>query len=107
MSSKTAILERKQSREGSLRNARYGAATQSPELPEEEIEDSFDREPTEDLLQLYDSGLAVASAGFPEETAEPVLSSADEEELEPVAAVNMLVEDESPRHDESLQIWMS
>jgi RNA polymerase primary sigma factor len=105
MSSKTAILDRQQSRE-SGRNIRYDSTALHSELPEEESDDAFDREPSEDLLHLYDAELAVASVAFTEGAAEPALSGV-EEELEPVAAVNMLVEEETPRQDESLQIWMS
>jgi RNA polymerase primary sigma factor len=105
MSSKTAILDRQPSRE-SGRNSRFDSNTLHAELPEEEGEDAFDREPSEDLLHLYDAELAAASAAFAEGDAEPALTEV-EEEIEPVAAVNILVEDESPRHDESLQIWMS
>ena len=54
MSNKTAVLERPQARVG---EDRLNARPLDTDLMEDEAEDSFDREPSDDLLQLYDSGI--------------------------------------------------
>ncbi len=112
MSSKSAILEREQSRETNPRDIGFDSGSLRPELPEEDAEDSFDREPNDEILHLYDRDLAVARVGFRSADDEaligPTLTGSEEEEIETVSARSLLAGDrDAPRHDESLQVWMS
>jgi len=103
MSNKLAVLERPHNR---TRDDRFDESDVPTELPEDEAEDSFDREPSDDLLHLYDSSLAadVADAAI----TPPTLNTRDIEEIDAVAVTNLLVDrNDNPRHDESLQVWMS
>lgn len=106
MSNKTAVLEMPPLR---TRDARFSASPLSTDLPEEDAEDSFDREPSDDLLQLYDRTSETAFREDSEETVVmPTLDDADIEEMEVVAVTTLLADrNDHPRNDESLQVWMS
>jgi RNA polymerase primary sigma factor len=105
MSTKTAVLERSHAR-----TARPGSTTRSDQdndLPEEEVEDTFDPEPAEDLLHLYDSDIVVSDEVFHEEEASaPTMSDTTPLPLR-TRRTSMSDENESPRNEESLQVWMS
>jgi RNA polymerase primary sigma factor len=108
MSTKTAVLERPQVRE---RDERFDVRPLETELPEDDAEDSFESEPSDDLLHLYDSEVVAASGAYPEEDAAvaPVLVEVDEPALRSTRRVTSLLSEDSdsPRNDESLQVWMS
>ncbi len=108
MSSKNAILERQPGREKS-RDPHLGVGTFRPELPEEDVDETFEKEPNDDLLHLYDSDIAAGSVALQEEVlSASALTEAEDEEMEPVSRASLLAdEEEHPRHDESLQLWMS
>lgn len=104
MSNKTAVLERTQVR---VPEERSGARTLDSDLMEEESEDTFDREPSDDLLHLYDSGIGTAEAedGVPISSA---LRNSDRAEHSLDTVKSLLAEEnDNPRNDESLQVWMS
>src|SRR5579871_360589 len=61
MSNKTAVLERPQSHD-----ARFGVSPLETELPEEDADDSFEREPSDDLLNLYETDV-VSEDSFQED----------------------------------------
>jgi RNA polymerase primary sigma factor len=104
MSNKTAVLERPQTY---ALDPRFSPRPQDANLPEEDAEDSFEREPSDDLLQLYDSGIGAAD-GEESVAIAPVLTGAEEPEMSEDTVKHFLVEDrDSPRNDESLQVWMS
>ena len=104
MSNKTAVLERPQVR---TTDESSDARPLDTDLMEDEVEDSFDREPSDDLLHLYDSG-----AGAPDPEDGPPISAslrpAESPDHNMDAVKSLLSEDsENPRNDESLQVWMS
>lgn len=104
MSTKTAVLERSQTRTSRASSA---GSDQESDLNEEEVDDTFDREPAEDLLHLYDSGIVASDEVFhEEEAAAPALPEPGA--IPHRARRSTLAEDsESPRNEESLQVWMS
>lgn len=81
------------------------------DLPEDEAEDGFDHEPNDDLLHLYDSSLESSEPAFDasHNAATPAdLESRSNNRLSRDTVSNLLSTDsDSPRNDESLQIWMS
>ncbi|HLV78881.1 MAG TPA: sigma-70 family RNA polymerase sigma factor [Chthonomonadaceae bacterium] len=84
----------------------------TPEIPEEDADDAFEQEPSDDLLHLYDHAVVAAGSAFPSSSetcpVEPDLSRAGDSALHSEDVPSLLVEEtDSPRHDESLQIWMS
>ncbi|HEV2474631.1 MAG TPA: sigma-70 family RNA polymerase sigma factor [Chthonomonadales bacterium] len=107
MSTKTAVLERPGTRQP--KEADFDTAPPATEIPEE-VEDSFEEEPSDEVLHFYDNSIAVADSGFHP----PVPESAPPPELAPETSVATVMESrsllsepaESPRHDESLQVWM-
>ncbi len=109
MSNRPAVLERPTSQ--TLADAASDRSRQT-DLPEEDVEESFEHEPNDDLLQLYDSTIVAASGAFHEEREEiPEPNHLDDPEIGSMQAVtvNRLLSprDDSPRNEESLQIWMS
>ena len=104
MSNKTAVLERPQARMGDeMPNARPLDTDQV----EDEAEDSFDREPSDDLLHLYDSGDGSPDSdeGVP---ISATLRQAESADRSMDSVKSLLSEDsDNPRNDESLQVWMS
>lgn len=104
MSTKNAVLERPKSRAG-----RFDASPteHENELPEEEVEETFDREPAEDLLHLYDSDIVASDDSFHEEEAAAPAAV----DIAPIPhrtrRTTQSEEHESPRNEESLQVWMS
>ncbi len=104
MSTKTAVLERSKSR---TTRPDKTPKEQDPELPEEEVEDTFDPEPADDLLNLYDSDIVASDESFQEEEASaPALGDVSVLPSR-TRRSSMSDENESPRNDESLQVWMS
>lgn len=101
MSDDTAILERPQSHRPSSSERPLEA-----EVVEEDIEDSFDGEPSDDLL---DTLMATEPAFGTPEPASPVATALSEpEDIAPDPVSRLLAgRDISPRNDESLQLWMS
>ncbi len=104
MSDKTAVLERPQVRGG---DETLHARPLDNDLMEDEVEDSFDREPSDDLLNLYDSGPGASDS----EDSAPIgatLRQAESSDHSMDTVKSLLSEDsENPRNDESLQVWMS
>src|SRR5579884_2377550 len=83
-----------------------------PEIPEEDADDAFEQEPSDDLLHLYDHAVVAADSDFhassEADSDEPALGRASASSLSREDVPSLLVEEtDSPRHDESLQIWMS
>ena len=104
MSNKTAVLERPQVRTG---EESTDARPLDTDLMEDEAEDSFDREPSDDLLQLYEGGAGSTDAeeGVP---ISPTLRQAESADHSMDTVKSLLSEDsDNPRNDESLQVWMS
>jgi RNA polymerase primary sigma factor len=99
MSDTTAILERPHNRKRTATS--YASAPLDNELPEEEAEDTFEQEPCDELLHLYDCSLA---SGTATDGAEPTLT----DELPADDVSHLLVDARSnSKTDESLQLWMS
>ena len=104
MTNKTAVLERPQT---FARDTRTSPHPDDANLPEEDAEDSYEREPSDDLLQLYDSGIG-AHDGEESPSIAPPVNGSDEHEISVDPVKTLLSDDrESPRNDESLQVWMS
>ena len=106
MSTKPAILERPHP------NAQdddplFDVALRQPEMPEEDAEDSFEQEPSDDLLHLYDSGVVVSDSAYRGSSESPTLSDVGARTLDDEGPSLLIEEADSPRNDESLQIWMS
>jgi len=104
MSDNTAVMDRPQARTGEdIPSAR----PLDTDLSEDEVDDSFDREPSDDLLQLYDSGVgATDHEDGPQMSATLRQADASDHAMETVKS--LLSEDsDNPRNDESLQVWMS
>lgn len=105
MSANTPVLDRPQSHptddDCTLRRPREQA------VPDDEIEDIFEREPSDDLLHLYVSGMTSEDS----EDTLPITPSLRGEEAEDrgmeVMKSILTDENDSPKHDESLQLWMS
>src|SRR6476620_4034289 len=104
MSDKTAVLERPQVRTG---DDTPNARPLDTDLMEDEVDDSFDREPSDDLLQLYDSGPGAGDS----EDAPPIsatLRQAESADRSMDSVKSLLSEDsDNPRNEESLQVRMS
>jgi len=104
MSDNTAVMDRPQVRTG---DESPGARPLDTDLIEDEAEDSFDREPSDDLLQLYDSGVG-ATDGEDSAPISATLRQSDSSEHAMETVKSLLSEDsDNPRNDESLQVWMS
>ena len=104
MSENTAVLERPQVRTG---DETPNARPLDTDLIDDEVEDSFDREPSDDLLHLYDSG---SGSGDSEDGApiSAALRQAESADHSMDTVKSLLSEDsDNPRNDESLQVWMS
>lgn len=107
MSNNSAILDRPQ------RNSADPRLEPRPlsELPEDDADDGFDQEPNDDLLHLYDSSLSQNEPVFAVAPAAPTASDLEtraSERLSRDTVSSLLATDsDSPRNDESLQIWMS
>jgi RNA polymerase primary sigma factor len=110
MSNKTAILERPNPRAQNARSTRFDSRPLASET-DEEAEDSFDQEPGDELLHIYEDAILPPDETFQDDSHEAVVSSAlaDEDEEIRSASVSSLLadEDHSSRTDESLQVWMS
>ncbi|MCS6775788.1 MAG: sigma-70 family RNA polymerase sigma factor, partial [Chloroherpetonaceae bacterium] len=112
MSKDPAVLERPHRR---ARKARTPQPEINPPLasrgPEEEVEESFDQEPVDELLQLCESTILAEDAAFPEDPEDAIVSArlTEDEEADPGAASDLLeAHDTRTRaNDESLQLWMS
>jgi RNA polymerase primary sigma factor len=110
MSNKSAVLERPENR---VRDAQFPESALPTDLPEDEVDETFDREPNDDLLHLYDSGMTGGSGGFTEDREDApegnALDEAEMEEIEVTVVSNLLhnSRSENPRNDESLQVWVS
>ncbi len=72
------------------------------ELPEEDVEVSFESEPNDDLLHLYDSGMSETEPVFASAVCAPTPLAASQ--MRTGAA--LLDEVDHHRSDESLQVWM-
>lgn len=110
MSNKTAILERPHNRAQNARSSRIDSRPHPSDSPEEEADDSFDQEPGDELLKIYEEGILPSDESFQDDSHEAVVSSSiDEEEEENTDSVSKLLAeaDHSSRTDESLQVWMS
>lgn len=105
MSNRAAVLDRPQSR---IRDTQSLARTiDTVEAPEEDIEETFDREPSDDLLQLYDRGIESTDSDEGE-SVEPTLGRNGENDMVTDSVKSLLADDnDHPRNDESLQVWMS
>lgn len=107
MSNNSAILDRPQ------RNTAAPRLEPRPlsELPEDDADDGFDQEPNDDLLHLYDSSLPQNEPVFAVVPTAPTASDLEtraSERLSRDTVSSLLATDsDSPRNDESLQIWMS
>ena len=108
MSDETAILERPQARR---RKADFSAEPLSSALTDDDVEDSFEQEPSDDLLHLYDSSLIVVGSSITDEPREPVTPSFRADDTSDIGRErisNLLSETVgNSRTDESLQLWMS
>ena len=109
MSNITAVMDRPQAR---MRDPRVGAGTVDTELPEEDAEDGFDREPSDDLLHLYDSSMVASDSSFREDaevaSVAPILNEAERPVLNVGHTPHSIADERtSPRNEESLQVWMS
>jgi hypothetical protein len=115
MSSKPPVLDRTDTRDdevvgGIPGSSSYGQADPVRlDLPEEDAEDSFDQEPNDELLHLYDSEIATAGAfAVAEPERDECLADVTEAAIAVPARSRVLAnETDTRRHDESLQIWMS
>jgi RNA polymerase primary sigma factor len=101
MSTKTAVLDRTQSR---ARDARFATRPGDAEPSEEETEDTFESEPNDDLLTLYESDVVVEAAVYHEEANS---SPSDDADIRTGALPHLREETDSHRNEESLQVWMS
>src|SRR5687768_258970 len=110
MSNKTAILERPNNR-ATARAPRFDSRPLTTELAEDEAEDTFEQEPGDELLQIYENSILPAEDTFQDDPHEAVVSSTlndEEEEIGAAAVAVLLADDDHPsRTDESLQVWMS
>ncbi len=109
MSNETAVLERSTPQPAGEADLENGVAIR---IAEEEVEDTFDQEPNDDLLQLYDSSILSDEPAFAPEGREPALSPSlrSSTEAAPSSGVSaLLAQNPNPntRTDESLQVWMS
>jgi RNA polymerase primary sigma factor len=106
MSTKNAVLERPQSRVGRFET---GPKEQENDLRDDEVEDLGDREPAEDLLHLYDSDIVVSDESFHEQeaVAPTVVEAVPIPHSRARRSTAHSEEHESPRNEESLQVWMS
>ncbi len=106
MSTKNAVLERPQSRVGRFE---AGSKEQENDIHDEEVEDIADRGPADDLLHLYDSDIVVSDETFHEQEAVAPVAV----DVAPVTHTRArrstahADEHDSPRNEESLQVWMS
>ena len=111
MSNKTATLEKPQGRTRTPRASHFEPRSLSSEMVEDEIDDSFDNEPNEALLQLYDSNMLPSDDAFQEETHASGMSHSildDTSSLRSRPVSNLLGEEMGhSRNDESLHVWMS
>jgi RNA polymerase primary sigma factor len=109
MSNKAVVLERANPSPG--RDDRFSTAPASAEMPEDDVEDAFDSEPNDDLLHLYDCSMADTEATYSARTASEAvvaLSETGRADARPDSVSSLLTgENDSPRNDESLQVWMS
>ncbi len=109
MIDKAVVLDRPEVSEAL--DDRFSATTLGGELPEDEAEDAFEGEPSDDLLHLYDAGMADADPNFHadevDRTEAPLRSGVREEARGRNVSHLLADENDSPRHDESLQVWMS
>ena len=107
MSNNPAILDRPQHTAPDARFTRQPLS----ELPEDDAEEGFDQEPNDDLLHLYDSSMAQAEPAFDtnRNSATPADLESRTRDRHSRDTVNSLLapESDSPRNDESLQVWMS
>ncbi len=104
MSNKSAVLERPQSRNlDSLLNPR----STERELQEDDADESFDRETGEDMMHLYEGGMD--GHDNDDHVVNTASNRSDESREISLSPVKSLLSDEhdSPRNDESLQVWMS
>lgn len=106
MSKQSAVLDRSHA---VVRDDRYNGSALGKELPEEDAEDQFEREPADDLLHLFDSGIAETEPLFQDSEEIPAAPELDVTATSSLRTVSSLLNgpSESPRNDESLQIWMS
>ena len=104
MSIKSAVLERPQSRN---RDSMLDSRDQESDLVEEDVDDGYDRESGEDMMHLYNGGL---TGNDHDEVVpiSPALRGEDDHEISLRPAKRTHAEEhDSPRNDESLQVWMS
>ncbi len=102
MNTKTAVLDRTQSRG---RDARLATGLADTDINEDEPDESFDGEPSDDLLTLYESDVVVEAAVYHEESSP---SPTDDADIRTGSLPHLMHEEnDSHRNEESLQVWMS
>ncbi len=109
MSNKTATLERPNARNRAISSPHDFAHTLLPSVTEEEAEESYEQEPGEDLLDIFNGDALANEEGFDREMPEEAVVSAMPGMGHESSTVSQLLNGDTSniRHDESLQLWMS
>jgi RNA polymerase primary sigma factor len=110
MSNKTATLERPETGSRS-RTSRELSRPLGTSLTDDEPEESYEPEPGEDLLDIYNGNALSAEEGFdrelPDEAVVSVLPGMGHAHESSAVAQLLSGDAHNTRHDESLQLWMS